>query len=114
MSPLELLACTALVLFSAYMSGSEIALFSLSRFQLRSLKENFRSTHRKIKKLLSDPGGLLITILVANEIVNVTLTTLVTKAISSAQLPTTGRLGQIPHWALEMVIGTAITAPIIL
>ena len=46
------------------MSGSEVALFSLSRFQLRSLKERTRSSHRKIKALLSEisvfPPGTLV------------------------------------------------------
>ena len=96
------------------MAASEIALFSLSRFQLRYLKEHFRTTHRKIKRLLSDPGGLLVTILVVNEVVNIALTSLVTEVIARSQLPIPGRFSNMPRWAFEMILGTAITAPAIL
>jgi Mg2+/Co2+ transporter CorB len=47
----ELLSCLILVCISAYMAASEIGLFSLSRFQLRSLKETFPSGYRKMKAL---------------------------------------------------------------
>ncbi|MGZ3709912.1 MAG: CNNM domain-containing protein, partial [Bdellovibrionota bacterium] len=80
MSSLELLICALLVAISAFMAASEIALFSLSRFQLRSLKEHFRPSYRMIKDLLSDPGGLLITILVVNEVLNISLSALITSA----------------------------------
>jgi CBS domain containing-hemolysin-like protein len=114
MTSLELLLCAVLVFFSAYMSASEIALFSLSRFQLRSLKENFRSAHRKIKRLLGDPGGLLITILVVNEVLNIALSTLITRAIARHNLTVPERLQYIPPWAYQTLLGTLVTAPVIL
>jgi hypothetical protein len=82
MTPLEWVLCIFFIFFSGYLSASETALFSLSRFQIRSLKENFQSTHQKIKKLLLDPSGLLITLLVCNDVVNIALTSLITKKIS--------------------------------
>lgn len=96
------------------MSASEIALFSLSRFQLRALKERFRSSHRKIKKLLGDPGGLLITILVINEIVNISLSTVITSLISKQTFPIPVRISFLPDWAIESLLGIMITAPIVL
>jgi putative hemolysin len=98
---------------SAYMSASEVALFSLSRFQLRSIRERLRSTHRKIKTLLGDPSGLLITILIVNETVNIALSILITDAISGTQkdflVP-----DFIPIWAVDIVLGIIVTTPVVL
>src|SRR4051812_16521975 len=105
MSPLGLLACLLLICTSAFMSASEVALFSLSRFQLRYLKENFRPVHRKIKRLLSDPGGLLITILVVNEVLNISLSALITEAISESHFKPLQQVGFVPEWTLQMLLG---------
>jgi len=121
-TPFEFFACLLLISISAFMSSSEIALFSLSRFQLRSLKERFRTAHRKIKRLLTDPGGLLVTILIVNEIVNISLSTIVTHAISRGWTNNTGTLAflrnsmatHLPDWALQTLVGTLLTAPIVL
>lgn len=121
MTSLELLICSVLILLSAYISASEVALFSLSRFQLRSLKENFKQAHRRIKRLLGDPGGLLVTILVVTEIVNIAISTLIAGAVSrnlesdSASFTLWGLLDHpIPEWAFTTVIDTLIATPIIL
>lgn len=114
MTSLELLICVSLILVSAYMSASEIALFSLSRFQLRYLKENFYFTHKKIKYLLSDPGGLLITILVINEVINISITSLITEAISRNHFSIPEYFANLPRWAFEVALGTIVTAPVIL
>jgi CBS domain containing-hemolysin-like protein len=95
-----------LVLFSGFLAGSEVALFSLSRFQLRSLKEQFRGIHRRIKRLLSDPSGLLITILVVNEVVNISISTLVAEAVS--------RNLQTRSWIVHTLADILVTAPILL
>src|SRR5690242_16673144 len=116
MTSIEMLACILLVASSAYLSASEIAIFSLSRFQLRYLKDNFRLAHRRIKRLLSDPSGLLVTTLVLTEILNIGLSTLITRSVSqqSNDLPPLFKAANIPDWALETIIGTVITAPIVL
>src|SRR6185312_11911278 len=106
MSALELLLIATLIFASACLSASEIALFSLSRFQLRYFRDHARGIHRKIRKLLSDPGGLLITILVLNEVLNVGISTLITRAIAST-LP-------ISDWVLRAIFGTAISALLVL
>jgi CBS domain containing-hemolysin-like protein len=112
MTPFSLLACLVLICISAYMSSAEIALFSLSRFQIRSMKETFGSGHRKIKKLLSDPGGLLVTILVVNEVVNIALAAIITEAVSRHSF--SGFLGRFPSWAVNTFLGLIITTPIAL
>ena len=114
MTSLELLACIFLVLTSAYLSASEIALFSLSRFQLRLLKENLRPIHRKIKQLLSDSSGLLMTILIANEMLNICLSTLVTEIISRQEIKAPGPFAELPPWLFDTLLGLMFTTPLIL
>jgi len=114
MTGLDLLILIALVLTSAYMAASEVALFSLSRFQLRYFRERARSKHGRIKKLLSDPGGLLVTILVVNEILNISISMLITRGVAnSISLGPFERL-HIPDWALHALLGTLIAAPVLL
>jgi len=114
MTSLELLACLMLIFMSAFMGASEIALFSLSRFQLRALKEDFRPIHRKIKRLLADPAGILITILVVNEVVNISISSLITEAVSRSHFEVPEQLLSIPRWILEAFLGILVSSPIIL
>jgi len=114
MTSLELLCCVLLISLSAYLSASEIALFSLSRFQLRFLRENFRPIHRKIKRLLADPGGVLITILVVNEMLNISLSSLITHIINRNHIAAPAGLSFIPDWAFETLLGILITTPLVL
>jgi putative hemolysin len=117
-SALELLACVALASVSAWLSASETALFSLSRFQLRSLKERFRSSHRKIKRLLADPTGLLITLLVVNEMVNIALSSIIAETLSEMieTIPPSHfiRSLPIPSWILTTVLSLLISTPLVL
>jgi len=64
-----------IVLFalSAFFSGSETALFSLSRIQLKRLENNNKSSAKRIIKLLSKPRQLLITLLLGNTFVNLAI-----------------------------------------
>ena len=96
------------------MSSSEIALFSLSRFQIRAIRDRARGAHKRIRKLLGDPGGLLITILLANELVNISLSALLTEVVSRSRKLYWANPPAIPEWALGMILGTLITAPILL
>ncbi len=104
-----------LILTSALMSSAEIALFSLSRFQIRSFKEQFPSAHRKIKRLLADPGGLLIVILVINEIVNIAVAAIITGAIAGTDSFIQRIFSHwLPRWLVDATLGMLVTAPIIL
>lgn len=76
-----LLAVLGLLLVSAFASSSETAFFSLNRFQLRRLRERYRDSYGRIRTLLAHPSRLLILILLINEIVNVTFSSLVAEMI---------------------------------
>ncbi len=60
-----------LLFLSAVMSGSEIALFSLTNSTKSKLKNSTKQSHKRIIYLLSNPERLLATILTANSFINI-------------------------------------------
>ena len=58
-------------MLSALMSGSETALFSLSKSEIEGFKNSSDSSERSIARLLARPERLLATILIANNFVNI-------------------------------------------
>lgn len=72
------LVCLAV---SAFVSGSEIAYFGLSRSEIDELKESESDAARRVIKLLRKSEQLLATILIANNLVNITMVVLLTFAI---------------------------------
>jgi len=67
-----ILACLLLVV-SGFASGSEIAFFSLSPTDLNDIEESNEDCDRKIMELRDDSERLLATILITNNLVNVTI-----------------------------------------
>ena len=61
----------ALLVLSAFFSGSETALFSLSRGQVQQLLKSGTKSGRRVGALMDRPRRLLVTILVGNMSVNV-------------------------------------------
>lgn len=72
------------LMISAYVSGSEIAFFGLDRSQLDDLEESESKSAPKALKLLGNPEKLLATILISNNLVNITMVVLMTFAINQA------------------------------
>ena len=69
---IELLLFILLLIFSALISGSEVAFFSLTPQSLSLLKNNENEKKAKlILKLLENPDKLLATILISNNFVNI-------------------------------------------
>ncbi len=62
-----------LLAFSAFFSGSETALFSLSKIYLKKLENSSGSSARRILNLLKRPRQLLITLLLGNTFVNMAI-----------------------------------------
>ncbi|MDH3420416.1 MAG: hemolysin family protein [Gammaproteobacteria bacterium] len=67
----RLVLLVALFFASAFFSGSETALFSLSRMHLRRLRREHSPQAETLHALLDQPRRLIISILCGNEIVNV-------------------------------------------
>lgn len=68
----------ALLLLSAFFSGSETALTSVSRLRIRHLtkKNNIRAA--LVEKLLENPNRMISTILIGNNLANISITALAT------------------------------------
>ncbi|HSJ67720.1 MAG TPA: gliding motility-associated protein GldE [Anditalea sp.] len=81
---INILIFIILLIFSALVSGSEVAYFSLSHEDLNQLNEDGDEVSIRIIKLVEKPQQLLSTILILNNLINVaivTLTTFITWAI---------------------------------
>ncbi len=75
------LCCAVLALFiSGFVSGSELAFFSITPAQMEELEEDNR--YDDVRRLLGMPDRLLATILIANNLVNVTIVVLMAFALS--------------------------------
>ena len=66
-----LLVAILLLMVSAFVSGSEIAFFSLTQAELDKCAESDSVSDRRILHLVKDPERLLATILITNDFVNV-------------------------------------------
>ncbi len=74
-----ILAGIAILLFlSAFISGAEVAFFSLSHDEIMQCKTSNDKGERRIAELLRDPKQLLATILILNNLFNVSIVTLST------------------------------------
>lgn len=99
------LVCALLaLLISGFVSGSEIAFFSITPQQAEELDESPRS--QAIKRLLEQPERLLATILITNNLVNVTIVVLMSFALSEM-------FAQMPGW-LNFVLQTVLLTFLIL
>lgn len=67
-----------LFLLSGFFSGSETALMSFNRLKLSQMAENKHPKALIVERLLKSPDRLLSTILIGNNLVNITLTALAT------------------------------------
>jgi len=94
-----ILACLCLLL-SAFISGSEIAYFSLTPAQCEQLGDNSRGS--RVLRLLAAPERLLATILIANNLVNVSIVVLLNFALG----PVFGGLSPVMSFILQSVIMT--------
>jgi len=73
-----LLLMIGLLGLSAYFSGTEAALFSLSRLQVHQLEERRDRVSRRLLDLLRRPEETLATLLVGNNIINIALSSIAT------------------------------------
>lgn len=88
------------LIISGFVSGSEIAYFSLTPRQVDELDES--STSESIRRLIGKPERLLATILIANNLVNVTIVVLCSYALG----PVFIQLSPVWSFILQTVILT--------
>ncbi len=89
------------LLVSGFISGSEIAYFSLTPAQIEELDDDTPRS-RSILRLLKNPQRLLATILIANNLVNVTIVVLTNYALG----PVFSNMGAVLSFILQSVIIT--------
>lgn len=93
-----------LLILSAFFSSSETALFSLSGVQIRRIGDAKSGAGAKIAKALAQPRKVLVTILLGNELVNVSL------SIAGAAM-----ISRIPmSAAAQTIMAVVIITPILL
>jgi len=71
-----------LILFSAFFSGVETAVFSLSDIKLKKMISRKEKNAKLVAKLKSNPQRLLITILIGNNVVNIAAASLATVLVT--------------------------------
>jgi putative hemolysin len=98
----EALALFALLTVSAFFSGSETALFALSDLELREMERGSRAQRRAVD-LARSPQRTLVTVLLANMIVNVVTSVLVT-SISLQAFGTRGLAVAIPGATILLLL----------
>jgi putative hemolysin len=103
----KLVAIIVLLLLSGFFASSEISFFSLSRVRLRRRKIRKGSGYRYIVNLLKSPSTFLTTVLVGNEIVNISISVVVAGLVYSLARDIMGG-GLLPF------LSTAVTVPLIL
>ncbi|MGQ0794239.1 MAG: hemolysin family protein [Deltaproteobacteria bacterium] len=95
-----------LLALSGFFSMSEGALFSLGRHQREKLKKEGKTSAALIEKLLKNPHNLIITILLADEVINVAYASLVASTLRG--------LINLPSEELITVICIAVSSPSLL
>jgi putative hemolysin len=99
-------ACFALLVGAAFFAGSETALFSLSRVQKEALGRREDRVTQRVLALLGQPRRLIVTIIVANELIN----------IANSSLSATMTAYLLPNLSerARVAVATAAIVPLIL
>jgi putative hemolysin len=100
---IRLLVQVLLLCCSFFFSGSETALFSLSRLDLQTLRKERHPQAGTLQSLLSQPRRLIISILCGNELVNI-----------AAAANLTGIFAQLMGIESAAVVSTAVMVPLLL
>lgn len=100
---LRILVQVLLLCCSCFFSGSETALFSLSRRDMQTLRKERNPQSETLHSLLSQPRRLIISILCGNELVNI-----------AAAANLTGILAGLMGVEEAAVVSTAVMVPLLL
>ncbi len=93
---------------SAFFSGAETVLFSLTPTQRERLRQRSAKTDERIKRILSDSALCLSTLLVGNTLVNFAIATL-GYSLMSRLFPTWGGIAAVPVMTILLLVFGEIT-----
>ena len=74
----QLISLVVLILFSAFFSSAETALMTVNKIRLRTLMENGNKSAERVLRITEDSGKLLSAILIGNNIVNISASSIAT------------------------------------
>ncbi|MCB0400565.1 MAG: gliding motility-associated protein GldE [Flavobacteriales bacterium] len=106
---ISLIVLVLLLVFSALISGSEVAFFSLNPSEKEELNSNNSKINQQVLEILNAPKRLLATILISNNFVNVAIIILSTYTINN-----TFDFSSIPSWLNFLIQVVGITFVILL
>jgi putative hemolysin len=104
----EFAALAVLLALSAFFSGTETALFSLSKLQLRHLRQEHPEQGQIVSQLLDQPHRLLSTILLGNTIVNVS-TAIVGYGVLQTLVPDNAEALAVPAMTVLILLFGEVT-----
>jgi len=102
----QILIFFGLLVFSAFFSGSETAVFGLKDKDIEQLKENQDPPNKRILELIAKPKRLLITILTGNTIVNVSIGALA--ALIATMIAHHLGVNEVIIVAIEVIVVTVV------
>ena len=83
-SIINIIILVVLVALSAFFSSAETALTTVSKFSLRSLADNGNKRASRVLKVTENSSKLISTILIGNNIVNISASSLTTTFVTKA------------------------------
>lgn len=102
----SLIVIGVLILCSAFFSGTEVAMFSLRRVDRQLMARSQKSTDSVVLRLLAKPRRLIATLLIGNELVNISISVTVASMVPPL-LPEMGDVGLT-------LVATGATLPLLL
>lgn len=81
--PLQLIVILILILLSAFFSSAETALTTVNRLRVQTLMEQENKKAKILSRVIEDSGKLLSTILIGNNIVNMSASSLTTVMVAN-------------------------------
>ena len=106
----QLITLIILIILSAFFSSAETAFTTVNKIRIRTFEEEGRPNAALIRKLTDDPQKMLSAILIGNNIVNLTASSLTTIMVTRI----TANLGLASKSATAIGIATGILTLIIL
>ena len=82
-SIIQIVVIIILIILSAFFSSAETALTTVNKIKIRNLIDEGNKRAKTVDKVISDSGKMLSAILIGNNIVNLSASTLVTELVIS-------------------------------
>lgn len=106
----QLITLIILVLLSAFFSSAETAFTTVNKIRIRTFEEEGRPKAALIRKIIEEPQKMLSAILIGNNIVNLSASSLTTTMVSRIMM----NLGRLPKTATAIGVATGVLTLVIL